>query len=55
VCRALEELRDGALRDRLRPHLTPVELEAVEYRARAVLAEGLPYPDDYRSTPWPLV
>ncbi|MFI5047233.1 MAG: SCO1664 family protein [Acidimicrobiia bacterium] len=55
VCRAMDSLRDGALRDRLRPHLTDVELEAVEYRGRAVLAEGLPYPDDYRSTPWPLV
>ena len=32
-----------------------VEIEAIEYRARALLAEGFPYPDDYRSTPWPLV
>jgi hypothetical protein len=55
VCRAIDGLREGALHDRLSPHLTDVELEAVEYRARAVLAEGLPYPDDYRSTPWPLV
>ena len=55
VCRVVESLRDGELRDRLRPHLTDVELDAVEYRARAVLDEGLPYPDDYRSTPWPLV
>src|SRR5262245_46572380 len=55
VCRAVDALRDGGLRDRLGRHLTDVELEAVEYRARAMLDEGLPYPDDYRSTPWPLV
>jgi len=55
VGRALAALGDGPLRDRLHAHLTDVEIEAIEYRARAVLAEGLPYPDDYRSTPWPLV
>jgi uncharacterized repeat protein (TIGR03843 family) len=55
VCRVLDTLRDGDLRDRLRVHLTDVEIEAVEYRGRALLAEGMPFPDDYRSTPWPLV
>jgi len=45
----------GELRATLRAHLTDVEIDAVEYRAGAVLAEGLPYPEDYRSTPWPLV
>jgi len=54
VCRALDEMR-GALGERLRHHLTEVEIEAIEYRARALLAQGFPYPDDYRSTPWPLV
>jgi hypothetical protein len=55
VCRVLDELDDGPLRARLEEHLSAVEIEAVEYRGRAVLAEGMPYPDDYRSTPWPLV
>jgi uncharacterized repeat protein (TIGR03843 family) len=55
VCRALEEVAHGSLGSRLRRHLSDVEVEAVEYRARALLAQGLPYPDDYRSTPWPLV
>lgn len=55
VCRVLAELDDGALGARLRELLAPVEVEAIGHRARALLAEGLPFPDDYRSTPWPLV
>jgi len=56
VCRVIEGVQPGGeLRATLRAHLTDVEIEAVEYRAGAVLAEGLPYPEDYRSTPWPLV
>jgi len=55
VCAAIDTVLDGSLRERLGPHLTAVELEAIEYRARALLEQGLPYPDDYRSTPWPLV
>jgi len=55
VCRVLDELGNGRLRARLEQHLTAVEIEAIEYRGRALLAEGMPYPDDYRSTPWPLV
>ena len=55
VGRVLDELEAGALGDRLRDHLTDTELEAIEYRGRALLEEGFPYPDDYRSTPWPLV
>jgi hypothetical protein len=54
VCRTLEDLR-GDLGSRLRRLLTEVEIEAIEYRGRALLAQGFPYPDDYRSTPWPLV
>lgn len=54
VCRALDALT-GELGDRLRRHLTDVEVEAIVYRGRALLAQGFPYPDDYRSTPWPLV
>jgi hypothetical protein len=55
VCRVLDELGQGPLRATFEQHLTPVEIEAVEFRGRAVLAQGMPYPDDYRSTPWPLV
>jgi uncharacterized repeat protein (TIGR03843 family) len=54
VCRALDDLA-GDLGRRLGRHLTQVEIEAIEYRGRALLAQGFPYPDDYRSTPWPLV
>jgi len=56
VCRALAELDSGPLGGRLADHLTAVEIEAVTYRANALLQEGFPYPDHgYRSTPWPLV
>jgi uncharacterized repeat protein (TIGR03843 family) len=55
VGRALESLAGGTLRATLGAHLTAIEVDAVEYRARGVLDGGLPYPDDYRSTPWPLV
>lgn len=54
VCRALDDLA-GDLGERLRLHLTEIEIEAIEYRGRALLSQGFPYPDDYRSTPWPLV
>ena len=56
VCRALAELDNGPLGERLSDLLTGVELESIAYRARGLLEEGFPYPDDgYRSTPWPLV
>jgi uncharacterized repeat protein (TIGR03843 family) len=56
VCRALAALEEGALADELAELLTPVEIEAIGYRGRALLQEGFPYPDHgYRSTPWPLV
>lgn len=55
IDRVLDDLEGGALHDTLREHLTAVEVEAIEYRGRALLDEGFPYADDYRSTPWPLV
>jgi hypothetical protein len=55
VGRVVDQLETGELGARLREHLTAVEVEAIEYRGRALLDEGFPYPDDYRSTPWPLV
>jgi uncharacterized repeat protein (TIGR03843 family) len=56
VCRAIAGLEDGALADELADLLTPVEIEAIVFRGRALLQEGFPYPDHgYRSTPWPLV
>ena len=55
VSQLVAALASGPVRERLRAHLTEVEVEAVEYRARALLAQGLPHPDDYRSMPWPLV
>ena len=56
VCRTLEDLEEGALAGGLADLLTPIEIEAIVYRGRALLQEGFPYPDHgYRSTPWPLV
>ena len=55
ICRVISELDDGPLLERVAPLLAPVESEAVQYRARALLAEGLPIPPDRRSMPWPLV
>ena len=52
VCRTLDDLR-GGLGQQL-DHLTPVEIEAIEYCGRALLAQGFPYPDDCRRR-WPLV
>jgi hypothetical protein len=55
VCRLLADLDRGPVGDRLRDLLDPDEIAAMAHRARALLAEGLPLPDDYHSTPWPLV
>lgn len=56
VCRALAELDDGPLGERLSELLSAVEVESIGYRAKGLLEQGFPYPDDgYRSTPWPLV
>ncbi|MFG2692146.1 SCO1664 family protein [Kitasatospora sp. NPDC051984] len=48
---------DGALGERLRPHLTPVELDALRARTGALLASGRhPLPSaDWPSIPWPPV
>ncbi len=55
ICRVVAELDGGPLLERVAPLLAPVEIEAVQHRARALLAEGLPIPTDRRSMPWPLV
>ena len=55
VCRVLADLDSGPLADRLHDLLAPVEVESIAHRARGLLSQGLPYPDDYHSTPWPLV
>jgi len=55
VGRALTELDRGALGERLSELLAPQEIDAVVRRATALLAGGLPEPEDYYSTPWPLV
>jgi uncharacterized repeat protein (TIGR03843 family) len=56
VCRVLEELERGALGAELAALLSPVEVECVVERARALLAEGLPEPEPgYHSVPWPMV
>jgi hypothetical protein len=55
VCRCLAELEGGPLGRRLADLLTPVEVEAIGYRGLGLLDRGFPYPDDYHSTPWPLV
>jgi hypothetical protein len=55
VCRVVDDLESGPLRERFAALLDPDELEAVIQRARVLVARGLPYPDDYHSTPWPLV
>ena len=55
ICRVVTELDRGPLRERIAALLAPVEIEAVQHRARALLAEGLPIPTDRRSMPWPLV
>ncbi len=55
VCRIVAELDGGALGARLATLLSPIEVESIVDRAEALLAEGLPIPDDYHSTPWPLV
>lgn len=55
ICRAIAELDGGPLLERVAPLLAPVEIEAVQHRARELLAVGLPIPTDRRSMPWPLV
>ena len=55
VCRVVADLEAGALGARLGALLDPDELDAVVRRARVLLERGLPLPDDWHSTPWPLV
>jgi uncharacterized repeat protein (TIGR03843 family) len=55
VCRVLADLEQGPLGRRLGELLDADEIAAIAHRGRALLAEGLPLPDDYHSTPWPLV
>jgi uncharacterized repeat protein (TIGR03843 family) len=55
VCRVLADLEHGPIGRRLGELLDADEIAAIAHRARALLAEGLPRPDDYHSTPWPLV
>jgi uncharacterized repeat protein (TIGR03843 family) len=55
VCRVLADLDEGPVGIQLHELLDTDEIAAIAHRARALLAEGLPLPDDYHSTPWPLV
>jgi uncharacterized repeat protein (TIGR03843 family) len=55
VCRVVADLGSGALGARLGALLDPDELDAVVRRAQGMLDRGLPLPDDWHSTPWPLV
>jgi uncharacterized repeat protein (TIGR03843 family) len=55
VCRVVTELESGALGARLGALLDADELGAVVRRAEVLLTRGLPFPDDWHSTPWPLV
>jgi len=57
VLARLASALDGALGERLGPHLTPAELDAVRARPAALLASGRhPLPSaDWPSIPWPPV
>ena len=55
VCRVVADLESGPLGERFAALLDADELDAVVQRAQVLLARGLPYPEDYHSTPWPLV
>ncbi len=55
VCRVVADLESGPLGDRFAALLAPDELDAVVRRAQVLVTRGLPFPDDYHSTPWPLV
>jgi uncharacterized repeat protein (TIGR03843 family) len=55
LCRVVADLGSGALGARLGALLDPDELDAVARRAQGLLDRGLPLPDDWHSTPWPLV
>ena len=55
MCRVVAELESGPLGERLGALLDADELDALVRRAQVLLARGLPLPDDWHSTPWPLV
>ncbi len=57
VCRAVAELDDGPLGERLAALLAPDELAAIAVRAADLLRAGrFPAPDPgYHSVPWPMV
>jgi len=55
VCRVVADLESGALGARLGALLDADELDAIVRRAQVLLNRGLPLPDDWHSTPWPLV
>ena len=55
VCRVIADIESGPLGARLGALLDADELDAIVRRAQVLLARGLPLPDDWHSTPWPLV
>jgi hypothetical protein len=55
VCRIVADLESGPLGARLGALLDADELDAIARRAQVLLGRGLPLPDDWHSTPWPLV
>jgi uncharacterized repeat protein (TIGR03843 family) len=55
VCRVVADVESGELGARLGALLDADELDAVLRRAQVLLTRGLPLPDDWHSTPWPLV
>jgi uncharacterized repeat protein (TIGR03843 family) len=55
VCRVVADLESGPLGERMAALLDADEIDAVLRRAQALLHRGLPLPDDWHSTPWPLV
>ena len=55
VCRVVADLESGPLGERMAALLDADEIDAVLRRAQGLLHRGLPLPDDWHSTPWPLV
>jgi len=55
VCRVVADIGAGGIGARLGALLAADELDAVVRRAQVLLERGLPLPDDWHSTPWPLV
>jgi hypothetical protein len=55
VCRVVADLQSGPLGQRMAGLLDDDEVDAVLRRAQGLLSRGLPLPDDWHSTPWPLV